>query len=157
MFTAVSYQMLFHWCSSMFSKGKHWGFWNRLLDNTTAFGIAPPPPPTPTRSSALVPLGRLTTGLYAQQVKRDNKDEESTLPACHTVHLRRKRDTGKHFAGGCFTERCAWVKLYRSEPLAQDSPPPPPHPPPPPPPPPVQSQPQSHMVTTPRTGWPVPC
>ena len=29
MFTAVSYQMSFHWCSFMYP---HWGFWNKLLD-----------------------------------------------------------------------------------------------------------------------------
>ena len=31
MFTAVSYQMFFHWCSLMYP---HWGFWNKLLDLT---------------------------------------------------------------------------------------------------------------------------
>ena len=29
MFTAVSYHMLFHWCSFMYP---HWGFWNKPLD-----------------------------------------------------------------------------------------------------------------------------
>ena len=29
MFTAVSYQMFFHWCSFMYL---HWGFWNKPLD-----------------------------------------------------------------------------------------------------------------------------
>ena len=31
MFTAVSYQMFFHWCSFMYP---HWGFWNKPLDLT---------------------------------------------------------------------------------------------------------------------------
>ena len=30
-FTAVSYQMFFHWCSFMYP---HWGFWNKPLDLT---------------------------------------------------------------------------------------------------------------------------
>ena len=30
MFTAVSYQMFFHWCSAFMFP--HWGFWNKLLD-----------------------------------------------------------------------------------------------------------------------------
>ena len=31
MFTAVSYQMFFHWCSFMYP---HWGFWNKPFDLT---------------------------------------------------------------------------------------------------------------------------
>ena len=35
-FTAVSYQMFFHWCSFMYP---HWGFWNKPLDLCVCGGL----------------------------------------------------------------------------------------------------------------------